>query len=719
MNYDNTLFESLIFGVLADVEYNIGRRARKGEKTRRFPAKPSTLVGDSKERAMPQRSLIKNRPWIYVAADEMSEYDLQAARQLISMDPRTNLNNDLAFGDITNPNTTVVTPTKRKRPDHATTQDSLGKRAKRQEAQPAAKRLGIPGKVRPTRHLTNTKPAVKGDIYEFTNDSFEKPHPSQAANTKMQRSKKAAPRTAAVDATTVDQSSPVPIPSRAAKRSKRATVEVEVEGSASPNRRVDSSTKSGRKVGRPKKRKSIIDVTEKPGRNGGRPKMQTTTVEKEPRPSLVARSDRAKHREAASHATSKVHKASKGTKQKPPQVMIDDDDIDRESDADEEDSRQGNVNDHREGDESEAEDEEIADNTRSSQDGFEEVLEKSEDLEVPEPSIESSSQVGNQDGIAEENRDLLGQHREWDKVLKTAKSVHRTELKTERIKDLIHEIKEARYLYKSLEASGGTDHDALVVLNEELQDSLDSIGTHINDISEHNALSQRSKTITDIYGRAIPAMVFLLERALSLRSSQPRGLHDFHALEEIVRIQDMTLRLCEKAKSWKVRPNTAHPIMKPTISVLLPYIRGIRNKFYYPKLHLLRVREKVRANALKTAREKEARFEQSQRGAEALSQRGSQRDPRILNNIQEEAQRRRIERNRGRRVVPVPLVARDERRDDITTSSHPSPRNDNAGPHQWTEEETQELVVHLYQSRDLPGEWSSHTLNVVTNSQSV
>lgn len=679
-----------------------GAYSRRQEDAR-TPARPSTLIRDSKS-AMPQRALIKNPPWIYIAADEMSEYDLLAEQQLTAMDPRTSLNNDLAFGDTTKPTSTVASSTKRKRPDHAMTQDSPSKRLKLKETKPAAKKLGIPKKVRPLRHMINTIPVVRGDIYEFANDNSEKQHLGQAANTKMQRTKKAAPRSEMIEAPGVDRSSPDPKPPRTAKRSTRATATAEGQGSAFLNGRVDLSTTTGRKVGRSRKRKNAIDLTEEPGRKGVRPNKQTPTVDQGPTPSPMARGDGTKHREAihdANRAISGVRKGSKGSPQKAYQATLDNDDDGDASDAAEGTLRQEKSDDNGEANESDAGTDVSDKNLPSGQDESEEVL---EDLEGQESNSESSSQVDNHDEVAEEHMDLLGQHREWDKVLKSAKSVHKTKIKTKRIKELHDEIKEARSLYKKLGDVGGLDHDALKRLNGDLQESLYSIEDQINDISEHNTVTTKLGTINDIYGRAIPAMVFLLERALSLYTSQPRGLHDFHALGEIIRIQDMTLQLCEKAKSWKVKPNATYPIIKPTTSVISPYIRDMRNKFFFPKLNLLRVREKVKANALKTAKEKAARFEQSQREAEDPSQGGSQRDPRILCNIEEEAQRRRTERNRGRRVLPVLSVAKDESGDDRATSVQPLLRNGNASAHNWTEEETQELVVQLYQSRDLPGE---------------
>jgi len=654
---------------------------------------------------MPRRALSKNRPWIYVAVDEMSEYDLLAAQQLIVMDPRTSLNNDLAFGDATKPASTAVSPTKRKQSDYAMTETSPSKRVKPKKSKPAAKKLGIPRKVQPTRHMINTKPAVSGDIYEFPNANPEKPHSSQATNTKMQCSKKAAPLSEAAEGPTVNQSRPVSKAPRASKRSTRATATAEGHGSAFLSGGVNLITKSGRKIGRPKKQMNATELSKKPGRKFGRPNKQTAAVKKVPMPTPSPRSDRAKYRNRnrdATRAIPKVREGSKGSPKKPPQATIDHDDGGDISEVDEGELRQEKADDNEENDENEDGDEDVAETPQSGQG---EVEEDMEGLEEEVSDHESSSQMENHDEVAGEHLDLLGQHKEWEKVVTTAESVHRTELRTQIIKGLHVEIKKARSLYKRLEAFGGMDQDALKGLNEQLQESFESIEDQINEISEHNALTKRSETIKDIYGRAIPAMVFLLKHALSLRTSQPRGLDNFHALEEIVRIQDMIVRLCEKAKRWRVRPITTRPILKPATAVIFPYIRDMRNKFFLPKLNILRIKEKVKQNALKTAKEEEARFNQSQRDAHLTTQQRSQRDPRILESIEKEAQRRRHERNLGRQVVPVVQAIRDDGTEDRPIIVQPAQRN---GPRRWTKEATQELVVELYRSKHLPGEKSYH-----------
>lgn len=663
---------------------------------------------------MPQRSLTTNKPWIYVAADEMSQYDLLAAQQLNQMAgdhlPDLNEFNELALQGTAKPASTVVSPTKRKRSDHAPPDDSLLKRVKLGDARPAAKKLGIPKKAQQNRHMVNTHPAVKGDIFEF--DSPEKPRSNPAANTKLQRSKKVLLSSGMPDKNpAVHKSSPRSKAPQATKRSTRANAALEGPGSAFLNGRVDLTEQSGshaerqrkqasgseeapkssprRKVGRPKKRTIGYGqgVIRSPEETAGRRTKATVRAEKGSITSFKAtsvHSERQEGLQGSGHAVAKARKASKVPVNQPVQNVAGEEEEEEEEDDDVD------------GFASEPGDENVAEDSMASQDEIEEVVEESE---RQDSDYQGSQIIDDDDKVVEEHMELLGQHEEWEKVLRAAESVHRTDLATETIKELYTDIKKGRSLYRQIHACEETD-PVFEELNEQLQDRLKSIEVQIKNLSEHKLHTKKSETITDIYSRAIPAMVYLLKRALNLRTSQSLGLHGFHALSEIVNIQDMLVRLCEKARGWKVKPNTPYPIIKPTTSVIFPYIRDMKNKFFSPKLNQLRVREKMKQNALKTVQAEKEASERLQREGEASTQRSSQRDLSIRDHIEEELQNFHSSKRLGRPVVPATAVGRVEKKDDIDVNDRLVRRN--PGSHEWTDGETQELVVQLSRSENLP-----------------
>lgn len=223
----------------------------------------------------------------------------------------------------------------------------------------------------------------------------------------------------------------------------------------------------------------------------------------------------------------------------------------------------------------------------------------------------------------QQNLDLLGEEKEWKKVLDAARSIcgqrllanKMPKLLTNTIKDLILHIKEARDLYERLLRFADMDHDQMDGLRAQVEDSLTAIKERVNDenISESKASPRQSEMIQDIYSRAIPALVLLLKDAFAFRARPPKGLHDYETLREIIDLQDMIIALCVKATRWKAKPLTDRPVINPTTRIIFPYVRSMRNRVFKNELAEQRRKWKNEQNASKTARREEEELEQSQR----------------------------------------------------------------------------------------------------------
>ena len=159
-----------------------------------------------------------------------------------------------------------------------------------------------------------------------------------------------------------------------------------------------------------------------------------------------------------------------------------------------------------------------------------------------------------------EEPELYGQDPAWKVILESTRSVYdlKLPLSTKIIQDLVHEVTEARHCYNELREPDG---DSLDELNLRLRESLSRIKIQIESLSEETAGKKGSKMIRDIYGRAIPAMVFLLQSALRSRVYQSEGSCDLEILNKIVNrlkgivdLQELAILLCEIAESWKVKP---------------------------------------------------------------------------------------------------------------------------------------------------------------------
>lgn len=626
----------------------------------------------------------------------MSEYDLLAEQQLTGMDPRSSLNNHLALEDTAKPASTVASPSKRKRSQLGAMDESPTKIVKRNKIQPAIKKLRGVKKPQPTWHTTSIQPAIKGDIWDPANGGGEKPQSSQTANTKMQRSKKAVPERALSDGPIEDQRNPVSGASRptpATTRSELGAPSTEGHVSAVLKGRVNLDAKTGRKRGRPKKETNIGKLGNETKRSKAMSEKNASSVKQVNAPPPITSNTRAKKNEPvqADCKVTQVQKGRKGSSKKSLQATIEEDD-----DNDDED---------------EAGRDDLAKNLRSDQSGAEEdviELEKQDSGSEIEPQLEGDGD----DEVEEEHMDLLGQHRDWEKVLKEAKSVHPTGLKTETIRTLNSEIKKARSLYKRMEAPEAVEQNGIKGLMEQLEGSLTSIEDQINDVSELNAARKRSETIKDIYGRAIPSMVLLLDRAFTLRTSLPRGLYKYHALKEVVRIQSMIIQLCEKAKRWSVRPNTSHPIVKPTTAVIYPYIRDMNKNHFLRKLKEFEIEEMRKEDRRYTARKEETRRqEESQREAEVPAQRRS-----ILEEIEQHRQHRLAKRNQWRKPL-MPSAGPDSRRVADTANVRPVQRSPEGSIYQWSLEERRQLLFALADPRHchLSCKEPQHTSSELTN----
>lgn len=264
------------------------------------------------------------------------------------------------------------------------------------------------------------------------------------------------------------------------------------------------------------------------------------------------------------------------------------------------------------------------------EEGGAEVEEEESDLEGPTQSIENDEV-----DEGEEELELFGQDEAWKTVIEGARSIcgpklplnQMPKLKTETMRVLVKDVREARGLYEQLLPLKGQHHDPLDELNDQLGGSLNAIDDQVRKLSERTAATKSSDMIRDIYARAIPAMVFLLQSALVSRishSEEPGDLNSLNSvvrdLEEIVRLQDMAILLCMKARAWEAKPvSTSRPVVKPTTQKMYPCLKVMRGAFA-EKLSELRRRRKVKQNAVESTR-RQIELDQS-------SQQASQEAPR-------------------------------------------------------------------------------------------
>lgn len=191
--------------------------------------------------------------------------------------------------------------------------------------------------------------------------------------------------------------------------------------------------------------------------------------------------------------------------------------------------------------------------------------------------------------LSEEPRpELFGLDEDWRKIqtargkigvsnIEGRKSTGKPKLSTAHVIDLVRSIKKLTRLYSSI-PDGLSGSTVANDLTEHLEELLESIRVSIDGLSESEFQDNANAVVQDVYAYAIPKMVVLLDKALIARSAQLLKKSKVDALEEIIRIQDLLLVLCQKARDWNAKPTTDRPIMRPTMSIRPP-LKALRKRF--------------------------------------------------------------------------------------------------------------------------------------------
>ena len=281
-----------------------------------------------------------------------------------------------------------------------------------------------------------------------------------------------------------------------------------------------------------------------------------------------------------------------------------------------------------------------------------------DDPDVEEPTTNEIDEEENGD----DDLNLFGQNKAWKTVLDGARSICGPELPlnqmpkrlTRRLQDLIYETSEARSLYEQLLLFKGLSHDGLDGLNDDLKKNFDAIEDQIQNLSEPNAAGKASKVIEHLFTCAIPAMVFLLQSALASRlyhSDEPCSLESLNeivnGLSEIVRLQKMTILLCEKALIWKTKPDPS--VKSPTTRKILPCLRDMRKVFSNVLSEQSRKR-KMRQNALEYRLRQQALTKSPQQAKQEAAKKDITWQTKIRKSREQEDRTRRDEKRTLRQV---------------------------------------------------------------------
>ncbi|KAL9119815.1 MAG: hypothetical protein Q9187_003629 [Circinaria calcarea] len=287
--------------------------------------------------------------------------------------------------------------------------------------------------------------------------------------------------------------------------------------------------------------------------------------------------------------------------------------------------------------------------------------------------------------------ELFGQEDAWETVTKAARKVCKSRVgikpSSKTVRHFCNRLGEATKIYRDCEANTNTDKHNLTRLNK----ILDRLDLEISGFRKSNARPGKKVKVLldDLYSYGIPGMVTLLEGAMAVQSKFYSALDDLDVLKEIIRIQDITIALCQTVKHWRTTPKLGGvPFVKEIERQILPYLRDVRLTFqneldtHHDEIRQLRqieARERRRLNVIEE----------------------TQRSRQEQNEIIEEKRRKTYE-DILRNKMDMKILLGSWPRSRLTVS--PSHRRTFATADSWTKEQDRELVHQLRILRYLPVE---------------
>ena len=320
--------------------------------------------------------------------------------------------------------------------------------------------------------------------------------------------------------------------------------------------------------------------------------------------------------------------------------------------------------------------------------------------------------------------ELFGQSTAWRTAYSAAENVsgmegeeklkNTSKLKSRIIRELVGQVVRAGRLYRKImskEESAETLQAQLLSCFEEIEDKIQHLKE--NRLKE----AERKHAIEEIYISAIPALVFLLELAIRCREEQYRIPSEIRVLKEIIRLQEVTELLCQKASNWIVRPSTKYAIINPTRQKISPSLRDMMKAFQKElatredaikesKNHAAMVRGHRRQEE-KRRQEKERLAEQIEQKRIRLHEQLTQNQKAILRERRQLSYQRSTQDLDGEDPLGSSRIV--STRNDIDNTASPS-RTTTPPPtiippttNTWTSEQDDELLRQLLKLRHLPG----------------
>ncbi|KAI4280901.1 MAG: hypothetical protein L6R38_004085 [Xanthoria sp. 2 TBL-2021] len=226
--------------------------------------------------------------------------------------------------------------------------------------------------------------------------------------------------------------------------------------------------------------------------------------------------------------------------------------------------------------------------------------EQGDDSQEPGEQESDGSESEDQDfqdseGVASDGAELelLGQNDVWRDINEARREVDVSIIKDHKIRS--PQTKQGTRMVELFRKAAQTyDSPNQNESQVQPQQVLESLSQCIEDLSEDSCPGEECGMIQDVYVHAIPGLIVLLGKVFKAQSAYLSGRKDISTLKEMIGFQEALIKLCQKARDWKAKPNTSSPIIKPTITIF-PLIKTMRNAFIEELEDRKRLR-RIRAN---------------------------------------------------------------------------------------------------------------------------
>ena len=183
---------------------------------------------------------------------------------------------------------------------------------------------------------------------------------------------------------------------------------------------------------------------------------------------------------------------------------------------------------------------------------------------------------------------MFGRDEEWRGVIKAVRKIRRQAKYCEPASTVVNSLAQCiQEVHRHYDQYTG-ELKGLVAYGEPLVERLKSLidSTGQMDRSNQDAKKAMQTRIRDIYLHGIPRLVLLLERLMTICDELGSTPNDLIAIREIVKLQGLTIALCEKPKFCEraanikfIRPNSDTTYVRAVKNMTLPPLRAIHKTF--------------------------------------------------------------------------------------------------------------------------------------------